>query len=96
MLSQSTAERDHGRKRWAYWSIPSLRHYVLIDQDQPIVEISSPDPGGSWRSVIHRGLDARLRLDALGIEIGLEEVFARVSFAPAAPSEDVQATGSSD
>jgi Uma2 family endonuclease len=91
VLSQSTAERDQGRKRWAYWSIPSLRHYGLIDQDQPTVEISSPDPGGSWRSVIHRGLDGYLRLDALGIEIGLAELFARVTFAPAGPSEDAQA-----
>jgi Uma2 family endonuclease len=85
VLSPSTAERDQGRKRWAYWSISSLRHYVLIDQDQPIVETSSPDAGGSWRSVIHRGLDARLRLDVLGVEIGLDEVFARVAFAPASP-----------
>jgi hypothetical protein len=59
---------------------------VLIDQDEPIVEISSPDPGGSWRSVIHRGLDARLRLDAIGAEIGLDEVFARVTCAPASPA----------
>ncbi|HSA81485.1 MAG TPA: Uma2 family endonuclease [Geminicoccaceae bacterium] len=91
VLSPSTAERDQGRKRWAYWSIPSLRHYVLIDQDQPIVEIASPDPEGSWRSVIHRGLDARLRLDALGVEIGLKEVFPRVAFALASPVNEAEA-----
>jgi Uma2 family endonuclease len=96
VLSQSTAERDQGRKRWAYWSIPSLRHYVLIDQDQPIVEISSPDPEGSWRSVIHRGLDSHLRLDALGVEIGLTEIFARVTFPPASASQNAPTVGRSD
>jgi Uma2 family endonuclease len=96
VLSQSTAERDQGRKRWAYWSIASLEHYVLIDQDEPIVEVSSPGPDGSWRSVIHRGLEGRLRLEALGVEIGLDELFARVVFAPSSPAEEAQASRRSD
>lgn len=81
VLSESTAERDHGRKRWAYQTLPSLEHYVLIDQKKPVVEVASRDDDGSWRSVIHRGLDGHMRLDTLGVEIGLEEFFARVSFA---------------
>ena len=86
VLSESTAERDHGRKRWAYQTVASLQHYVLIDQDEPVVEVASRDDDGSWRSVIHRGLDGRVRLEALGIEISLEEIFARVTFAPASPA----------
>jgi Uma2 family endonuclease len=81
VLSASTAERDHGRKRWAYQTIPSLQHYVLIDQSEAGAEVASRNDDGSWRSLIHRGLDARLRLDALGVEIGLDEIFARVTFA---------------
>jgi Uma2 family endonuclease len=88
VLSQSTAARDHGPKRWAYQTIPSLKHYVVVDQGKPVVEVASRNDDGSWRSVIHRGLDTRLRLDILGVEIGLEEVFARVAFAPA---EEAQA-----
>jgi Uma2 family endonuclease len=79
VLSESTAERDHGRKRWAYQTIPSLRHYVLIDQDEGGIEVTSPNADGSWQSVIVRELDARVRLPALNLEIGLEEVFARVA-----------------
>jgi len=88
VLSESTAARDHGPKRWAYQMIPSLQHYVLIDQTKPLVEVASRDDDGSWRSVMHRGLDVRVRLGALGVEIGLDEIFARVTFAPASPSED--------
>ena len=80
VLSESTAERDHGRKRWAYQTIPPLRHYVLVDQDEGGVEVTSPNPDGTWRSVILRDLGARLELTALKVEIGLEEVFARVAF----------------
>jgi Uma2 family endonuclease len=81
VLSESTAERDHGRKRWAYQTIPSLQHYVLIGQDEPAAEVASRADDGSWRSVIHRGLNARLRLEGLGVEVGLAEIFARIGFA---------------
>ena len=83
VLSESTAERDHGRERWAYQTIPSLQHYILIDQNEPAAEVASRADDGSWRSVVHRGLDDRVQLQALGIEIGLDEIFARVTFAPA-------------
>jgi Uma2 family endonuclease len=93
VLSESTAARDHGPKRWAYQMIPSLQHYVLIDQAKPVVEVASRDDDGSWRSVMHRGLDVRVRLGVLGVEIGLEEIFARVTFAPAAEPDAASADG---
>lgn len=91
VLSESTAARDHGPKRWAYQTIPSLQHFVLVDQSAPVVEVASRDPDGSWRSVVHRDLEARLRLETLGVEIGLEEVFARVEFAPPAEPRSTSA-----
>lgn len=80
VLSSSTAARDHGYKRWAYGMIPSLRHYVLISQEAAEAEVASPD-GETWRSVVLRDAMASLRLDALGLEIPLAEVFAGVEFA---------------
>ena len=81
VLSKSTAERDHGVKRWAYLKIPSLKHYVLIAQNEPAVEVATRADDGSWRSVLHEGLEARVQLDALGVELGLAEIFFRVTFA---------------
>lgn len=92
VLSESTAERDRGRKRWAYQTIPSLRHYVLVDQDEGGVEVTSPNADGTWQSVILRDLSDRLELTALRVEIGLEEVFARVAFPGAAPSGTADAS----
>jgi Uma2 family endonuclease len=80
VLSESTAVRDHGRKRWAYRTIPSLRHYVLVDQDEGGVEVTSPNEDGTWQTVILRDLNDRLQLPALKAEIGLEQVFATVAF----------------
>jgi hypothetical protein len=42
--------------------------------------VTSPNPDGTWQSVILRDLGDRLELTALEAEIGLEEVFARVAF----------------
>jgi Uma2 family endonuclease len=93
VLSPSTAERDRGSKRSAYQTIPSLRHYVLIDQNAPAVEVASRDDDGSWRSFLNEGLDARLRLDALGVELGLDEIFARVTFASAPSAREAEPSG---
>jgi Uma2 family endonuclease len=87
VLSDSTAERDHGRKRWAYQTIPALQHYVLIDQDEPAVEVASRAADGSWRSVVHRGLEGCIQLPALGFEIGLDELFAGMTFERPASEE---------
>ena len=84
VLSESTAARDHGPERWACQMIASLSHLILIDQSKPVVEVSTRADDGSWRSVIQRGLEGRAELTALGIEIGLDEIFARVTFASAA------------
>ena len=83
VLSDSTAARDHGVKRWAYATIPWLQHYVLIAQDRAEAEVASRD-GEVWHSVILRDLPATLKLDALGLEIGLAKVFAGVELAEAA------------
>ena len=86
VLSESSAECGRGANRWACQAIPSLKHYVLIEQDAPILEVATRDDDGSWRSLLHQGLDARLCLDGLGVEVGLDEIFARVTFAPASPA----------
>jgi Uma2 family endonuclease len=43
VLSDSTAARDHGSKRWAYQTIASLSHLVLVDQFKPVVEVATRD-----------------------------------------------------
>ena len=80
VLSPSTAERDDSFKRWAYGTIPSLKHYVMIAQSRAEAEVSTAD-GETWRSLILRDAAASLRLDALSLEIPLTEVFAGVDLA---------------
>jgi Uma2 family endonuclease len=80
VLSPSTERQDHTHKRWAYQTVPTLRHYVLIGQDEPVIEVASWQEDGTWRSVIHRDLDARIALPATSLELPAREIFGRVIF----------------
>src|SRR5438876_5902210 len=51
VLSRSTRDRDYGAKWLAYQKIPSLRYYVLIDQEQRRIDVLTPEPSG-WRATI--------------------------------------------
>ena len=56
---------------------------MLIAQDRSEAEVASR-AGEVWRSVILRALAAGLKLDTLGLEVGLAEVFAGVELPDAA------------
>ena len=67
----------HGCERWAYGTIPSLKHYVLIAPDRAEAEVATVE-GEAWRSVVLRDVAASLPLDALGLEIPMAELLAGV------------------
>ena len=48
VLSPSTESYDRGKKFENYRTIPSLMHYVLVAQDQVLVEHFVRQPGGRW------------------------------------------------
>lgn len=81
VLSPSTKDLDHGRKWEGYRRIASLRHYVLVSQDDPVVELFTRE-GEGWRYLELRGLDRVLRLDhPVAAEIPLATIYERTSAA---------------
>jgi len=48
VLSPSTEAIDRREKFFAYRNLPSLRHYLLVSQDQRRVEWHSRDESGGW------------------------------------------------
>ncbi|WP_448206031.1 Uma2 family endonuclease [Azospirillum sp. sgz302134] len=71
VLSDSTEAIDRREKRANYQTIPSLREFVLVSQNEPLVEIYRRRPGGWMAEVATEGevvlesLDATLSLDDL-------------------------------
>ena len=85
VLSDSTEAYDRGRKFAQYRLIPSLRHYVLVSQKEPRIELLSHAGGDEWRWRESSSLEGLLELPALEIGISLSEVFSQVVFNSSPP-----------
>lgn len=81
VLSRSTRGDDSGRKRWGYYAIPTLRHYLLVDQLTPRVEVASREADGTWRSTVVEGLERLVELPGLDLSLPMAEIFEGVEFA---------------
>jgi Uma2 family endonuclease len=80
VLSDSTEGYDRGKKFEHYRQIRTLREYLLVSQKEPRIELFARGEDGRWLSMEASGLDARIEVSSLGIEIALREVFANVNF----------------
>jgi Uma2 family endonuclease len=80
VLSPSTEAYDRGDKFLYYQSIPSFREYLLVAQHQPHVSHFVRQGDGSWTYRAYSDLEAAVRLEAIGCELTLGEIYENVSF----------------
>ena len=80
VLSDSTEAYNRGGKFAHYRTIPSFREYVLVSQNEPLVEVFFRRDDGIWQLAPVSGLDAAVQLQSLGITLRLAEVYERVEF----------------
>ena len=85
VLSDSTEAYDRGRKFAHYRTLPSFAEYVLVSQKEPLVEVFFRQGDGTWQLTPVRGCEAVVRLQSLGIELRLAEVYDRVEFPEIVP-----------
>lgn len=81
VLSDSTEGFDRGEKFADYRDIESFREYALVSQHTPRAEVYLRQEDGSWRFQPSAGLDAVVRLESIGVELPLAEVYASVQWA---------------
>jgi Uma2 family endonuclease len=86
VLSESTEAYDRGAKFAQFRQIKSLRDYVLIAQDQVLIDQFYLKEG-EWRLRGHTSLDDFLDLPNIGCRVALREIYDRIEFSPpAAPA----------
>lgn len=74
VLSESTRRLDDGEKRDAYFTIPSLAHYILLEQDAAVAVMYQRE-GQQFRRHEFIGLDETIPLPMLDFSLPLRELF---------------------
>ena len=80
VLSPATEAFDRNKKFAAYRTLPSLREYVLIYQDEPQIEAFFKENEKTWRYTVARGLDDTIRLFSLECDLALRDIYQKVAW----------------
>lgn len=83
VLSESTYHVDRREKLIAYREIASLRHYVIVAQDERYVHHHWRDADGAWHYdvLLEQG---EVQLPSLGIVLTLDDTYDGIELTPAA------------
>lgn len=77
VLSKSTASYDRGDKFFFYRQIPTLKEYILIEQDKYQIELYQRQEN-LWKITRVSGLTKSISIESLGIEIDLSAIYGGV------------------
>lgn len=80
VLSPSTRNYDLGDKRRLYCKLPTLRELVLIEQTSIGIKHWHRSAGSRWEVDELEDESATLRLDSLGIELPVAEIYAGIDW----------------
>jgi len=80
VLSDSTRRIDLGEKRDAYLTIPSLKLLIFIEPGQPAVLVYRRQPSGGFLSEEYLGLEAKISLPEIGVDLSLSDLYDRLEF----------------
>jgi len=76
VLSEGTSAYDRGAKFRKYRTLPAFQEYLLIDQDQPIVDALFRESKDYWRMQTIIGLDRVVPARSLGIRIPMQAIYS--------------------
>jgi Uma2 family endonuclease len=80
VLSRSTEAYDRGGKFAIYRRLPSLKDYVLVNRDRPLVEVYTRQPDGRWLLDAMEGMDGEVRFESIACAVAMREIYDKVDF----------------
>ena len=78
VLSDSTGNYDRGDKFKKYKNIPSFQEYILVEQNQPVIDVLHKNQAGKWEIDSFIGLEDELQLNTIDIKIPLSKIYQHV------------------
>ena len=88
VLSPSTEQYDRGKKWLRYQTIPSLKHYLLIAQDEPRVEHYFRQPDNKWLLETRYGLDSEVEITSINCTLRLRDLYEDIELPNTLVSEE--------
>jgi Uma2 family endonuclease len=81
VLSESTAEFDRGVKFTRYRMFnQTLTDYILVWQDEALIEHYIRQANGDWLLKEYHGLDKSFRINSIDCSLNMADVYERVEF----------------
>lgn len=80
VMSDSTKGYNKDKKFFLYQQIPTLREYVLIDQEEPIVIVHYKTDAHLWRYSAYQKMDDLVLLESIGVQIPVSEIYEGIEF----------------
>ncbi len=83
ILSHSTASVDRIAKNEEYRQTPSIRRYVILEQDRIAATVFARE-GERWTGTVLAGADAVLAMPEIGVDLPLGQAYRNLDFPAAA------------
>jgi Uma2 family endonuclease len=80
VLSPSTSGYDRGDKFRYYRSIPQLNQYLLVSQEEILIESYSKTSENNWLLQEYTPARGIISLDSLGISLNLADIYEGIDF----------------
>jgi Uma2 family endonuclease len=80
VLSDSTARYVRTFKAARYRKLPSLRQYVIVEQEEPLIEVYTRSPDDEWTLKDAAGLTDSVTVKSIRCQLPLASVFEKVTF----------------
>lgn len=77
VVSEHSRTRDMVDKLIQYQKFPSLKYYLIVEQDKQEIIVISRNAEGNWQSETFNVPEAIINLTALEIQINLKDVYAQ-------------------
>jgi Uma2 family endonuclease len=80
VLSESTARYVRNLKSRLYRKLPSLRQYLIVEQEEALVEVYSRSPDGDWSLKDAAKLTQSIALKSINCKLSLADIYEKVKF----------------